>query len=123
MESQRIYIYIYIYIYETQTTEIQYNLSETIQNHNFKQKIKINQKLNYLYQGTVFVSNTHNKYINLLHSKLTETQREIVNLGPNWNLSRIRAYYKRTKIEILCNQIQDLQNNGNIPIQQTFATY
>ena len=54
---------LYQNISETQITEIQHKLTETLQNHELKQKIKINQKLNHVYQGRLFLPNTNNKYI------------------------------------------------------------
>ena len=52
-------------IAETQITEIQHKLSENLQNHQLKEKIKINKKLNYLYQRRIYLPNTSNKYFNL----------------------------------------------------------
>ena len=74
-------------ISETQITEIQDKPSETFQNHKLKQKININQKMNQLYQGEIFLPNTSYKYINLSPIKLTETKQEFFK-SSNYHLSR-----------------------------------
>ena len=58
-------------------------LSETLQDNELLHKLNIIQKLNQLYQGTILLPNNSDKYINISPIKVTEKQRQFLNLDPN----------------------------------------
>ena len=82
--------------------------------------------LNSLYKGSILLPENNDYYIILFRYKLTEHQKEFVNLGLNCHLyNKYNQFVKENKaeIEILYENIEKLQKQTRLKLIQELKIY
>ena len=96
-------------------------INQLLGNLRLKEETKTLNKLNRLYKGTLKLPESLDQYINLSKHHLTESEKELLNLGLNCHVSsKFDRYIKATEMEILYDSILKLEMDRKITVSAGF---
>ena len=80
------------------------------------------KKLNRLYEGTMYLSESRDNFINLSNHNLTKEEKEVLNLGLNCHIhSKIDQTTKKMEIEILYQNLIEMENKGKVIVKRELS--
>ena len=96
-------------------------INQLLGNLRRKEETKTLNKLNRLYKGTLKLPESLDQYVNLSKHRLTEPEKELLNLGLNCHVSsKFDRYFKATEMEILYDSILKLETDRKITVSAGF---
>ena len=80
------------------------------------------KKLNRLYEGTMYLSESRDNFINLSNHNLTKEEKEVLNLGLNCHIhSKIDQTTKKMEIEILYQNLIEMEKKGKVIVKRELS--
>ena len=90
-------------------------LKQILDNYRQKEETKVLSKLNRLYRGSFLLPENLDQFVNLTDYILTETERELLNLGLNCHISsKFDKYIKEMELEVLYESLLKMEKDKKL---------
>ena len=106
--------------------DIRDKLDEVVLSSDHAIKVKTIEKLSALYGGPLMLPEVSDGYLNLSSVELTQSQKDLLNLGLNCHIQTIQTKYdsleKKANLEMLYQDIMQLEQNKKVLVHEDLKT-